>query len=110
MNAYQIVFKSGTSVVVYQQAKDPEYDEDVLHTLNNENVDCIIDITANTKNEAAWIIEHKEKLEQLSINRDKVTAAAECRAVDKQVDLEVRKQNRFRNSQSSLTQARLTAP
>ena len=109
MNAYQIVFKSGTSVVVYGKY-DSETDMLDEYGMQHGDVSAIIDITANTKNEAAWIIEHKEKLELLSTNRDKVTAAAECRAADKQVDLEVRKQNRFREGVSPLTQARLTAP
>jgi len=72
MNAFNVIFKSGTSVIVYMQANDPEFDEDVVNVLNNDNVDAIIDITANLINEAKWLCENKQVVREVTVNRNKI--------------------------------------
>ena len=66
MKATLLVFKSGASVTVYHKE-----DAD-LTNLNWDNVDLQLDVTENTKNEAKWLAEHREKLVEREINGAKV--------------------------------------
>ena len=66
MKATLLVFRSGASVTVYHKE-----DAD-LTNLNWDNVDLQLDVTENTKNEAKWLAEHREKLVEREINGAKV--------------------------------------
>jgi len=64
------VFKSGASVTVYHKEDDAV--EDSVDMLREGEVSLILDVTENTKNEAKWLAEHREKLVEREINGAKV--------------------------------------
>ena len=97
MNSYQIIFKSGTSTVVYTTYN---YDNDMTSfgeefELNRGEIVAVIDLTANLKNETAYILEKKGLINQLSINKEKVGVDTQERQVDRGVELRVREQNKL---------------
>ena len=70
MKATLLVFKSGASVTVYHKEDDAV--EDSVDMLREGEVSLILDVTENTKNEAKWLAEHREKLVEREINGAKV--------------------------------------
>lgn len=83
MKATLLVFKSGASATVYHTG---DLDDEVGH-INPDNLDLILDVTENTKNEAKWLIEHRQALKENAVNRDKVSvdAQVECHRYRNQV-------------------------
>ncbi len=79
MKATLIIFKSGASVTVYHK-EDNALDWDAVNVLNRDNIDLELDVTENTKNEAKWLIEHRQHIKEKLVNADKVQVDAQVEA------------------------------
>ena len=68
MNAFNVIFKSGTSAIVYTGCSE----EDLRKSYDADRIDDIIDVTLNLKNEAKWLCENKQVVREVTVNRNKI--------------------------------------